>query len=213
MVFTWLYCRFSIASGQVVYSVSEESNPGTTVANLVKDLNLNVRDLEHREFQIVSGPNKRYFDVNVKTGILFLRERIDREVICGRSARCSLELEGNCQSPLSLYRFEVNVLDINDNAPVFHVPTLSLNVSEAALLGERLALPNAYDGDVGSNSLKGYKLSQNEHFSLDVQSGGEQSVSAELVLQKPLDREKQPVIHLILSAIDGGKPLNLGRQR
>ncbi len=40
-----------------------------------------------------------------------------------------------------------------------------------------------------SNSVKSYKLSPNEHFSLDVQSGGDQSVSAELVLQKALDRE------------------------
>jgi len=55
---------------------------------------------------------------------------------------------------------------------------------------------------VGINSVKSYKLSPNEHFSLDVQSGGERKVSAELVLQKALDREKQSVIQLTLNLQD-----------
>ncbi|KAL7858450.1 hypothetical protein AOLI_G00185520 [Acnodon oligacanthus] len=41
-------------------------------------------------------------------------------------------------------------------------------------------------------------------------SGGEQSVSAELVLQKPLDREKESMIKLTLTAVDGGKPPRSG---
>ncbi|XP_057206163.1 protocadherin beta-17-like [Triplophysa rosa] len=76
--------------------------------------------------------------------------------------------------------------------------------------GQKFTLPTAFDADVGSNSVKSYKLSPNEHFSLDIQSGGEQSVSAELVLQKALDREKQPVIQLTLTAVDGGKPPRSG---
>nr|XP_055033313.1 protocadherin alpha-3-like isoform X22 [Misgurnus anguillicaudatus] len=113
-------------------------------------------------------------------------------------------------SPLNIYRFEVNVLDINDNAPSFRTSITNLNITESAIPGERFPLPSAFDADVGSNSVKSYKLSPNEHFSLDVQSGGEQSVSAELVLQKALDREKQPVIQLTLTAVDGGKPPKSG---
>ncbi|XP_050924187.1 protocadherin alpha-6-like, partial [Lates calcarifer] len=64
----------------------------------------------------------------------------------------------------------------------------------------------ANDADTGSNSVKSYKLSPNEYFSLDVQSGGQHSESAELVLQKSLDREKQSIIRLTLTALDGGKP-------
>uniref|UniRef100_A0A8B9J4K9 Protocadherin 2 alpha c n=1 Tax=Astyanax mexicanus TaxID=7994 RepID=A0A8B9J4K9_ASTMX len=208
--FTLLWCLFSTVDGQSVYSVAEDSNQGTSLGNLAKDLNLNVQDLERRGFQLVSGPNTRYFDVNVKTGVLLLKERIDREEICERSSKCSLELEAIVKSPLNMYRFEVNVLDVNDNAPEFHISLVSINVSEAAVPGERFALPTAYDADVGSNSIKSYKLNPNEHFSLDVQSGGEQSVFAELVLQTALDREKQPVIQLILYAVDGGKPSRSG---
>uniref|UniRef100_A0A9J7ZYS6 Protocadherin alpha subfamily C, 2 n=1 Tax=Cyprinus carpio carpio TaxID=630221 RepID=A0A9J7ZYS6_CYPCA len=206
-ILCWLW---NIAGGQLVYSVSEEANTGTTVGNLVKDLNLNIPDLEVRGFHIVPGPNKRYFDVNTKTGILHVRERIDREEICEQNIKCSLPLEAMISSPLNIYRFEINVVDINDNAPAFRTSITNLNVSESAFPGERFPLNRAFDADVGVNSVKNYKLSPNEHFSLDVQSGGEQSVSAELVLQKALDREKQPVIDLTLTAVDGGKPPKSG---
>nr|XP_055033306.1 protocadherin alpha-8-like isoform X16 [Misgurnus anguillicaudatus] len=208
--FHGLVCFGNVAYGQIVYTVSEETNTGTTVGNLAKDLNLNVQDLLKRGFQLVSGPNKRYFDLNAKTGVLHVQERIDRDDLCGRSLKCSLPLEAIVNEPLNVYRFEVNVLDINDNTPTFRSSDKRFNISESAFPGERFPLQSAFDADVGSNSVKSYKLSPNEYFSLDVQSAGEQSVSAELVLQKALDREKQPVIQLTLTAVDGGKPPRSG---
>ncbi|XP_059372319.1 protocadherin alpha-8-like isoform X4 [Carassius carassius] len=210
MYFIAMFSVWNITDGQIMYSVSEEADPGTTVGHIAKDLNLNLQELEHRRLQIVSGPNKRYFSINLKSGVLLIKETIDREQLCGRSSKCSLELEAIVNSPLNMYRLEVNVLDINDNIPTFRSPKTELNIAESAFPGERFTLPSAFDADVGSNSVKSYKLSPNEHFSLDVQSGGKQSVSAELVLQKALDREKQPVLQLILTAVDGGKPPKSG---
>ncbi|XP_028975076.2 protocadherin alpha-8 isoform X21 [Esox lucius] len=204
-----LFHLWGITSAQIFYSISEESNPGVVVGPLAKDLHLDVQQLENRQFQI-AGPNKRYFDVNTKNGVLTVRERIDRDELCARGTKCSLELEAVVNSPLNLYRFEVHILDINDNSPYFRSSKTYLNISESAFPGERFPLDSAYDADIGANSVKSYKLSPNEHFSLDVQSGGEQSVSAELVLQKALDREKQPVIQLTLTAVDGGKPPRSG---
>uniref|UniRef100_A0A3B3T873 Protocadherin 2 alpha c n=1 Tax=Paramormyrops kingsleyae TaxID=1676925 RepID=A0A3B3T873_9TELE len=211
----WMYFLLMIfftdvSCGQIVYSVNEETDPGTAVGNLAKDLNIPIYELESRRFKIASGSNERYFAVDLKTGVLYIKERIDREAHCARNVKCSLNLEAMVNSPAELYRFEVNVLDINDNAPSFRMPSRHLNISEFAYLGERFTLPKASDADVGNNAVKSYRLSPNEHFSLDVQSGGEQSVSAELVLQKALDREKQPVIHLVLTAFDGGKPARSG---
>uniref|UniRef100_A0A3Q2W8F4 Cadherin domain-containing protein n=1 Tax=Haplochromis burtoni TaxID=8153 RepID=A0A3Q2W8F4_HAPBU len=200
---------WSEAAAQIVYTITEESSPGTSVGNLAKDLHLDVNELEARGFQI-SGPNTRYFQVNVKTGVLLVKDRIDREELCSRNVKCSLEVEAIVSSPLNLYRFEVKILDVNDNAPSFRIPEVVLNVSESAFPGEKFALPKAFDADVGSYSVKSYKLSQNEHFTLDVQNVGEPTMSAEMALHKTLDREKQAVIKLTLTATDGGKPPKSG---
>ncbi|KAM4621724.1 protocadherin alpha-8-like [Polymixia lowei] len=73
----------------------------------------------------------------------------------------------------------------------------------------KFALSEAVDADVGKNMVNTFKLTQNEYFTLTTIKGGE-SVSAELVLQKTLDREKQSVIKLTLTAIDGGIPPRSG---
>ncbi|KAK7922745.1 hypothetical protein WMY93_009647 [Mugilogobius chulae] len=105
---------------------------------------------------------------------------------------------------------EVVIIDINDNNPNFMEEMYTLDMYESSYVGEKHPLPAAYDADEGSNSVKTYKLSPNEYFSLDVQDAGDQSVTAELVLQKTLDREKQSVIELTLSALDGAKPAKTG---
>uniref|UniRef100_A0A4W6BZR5 Cadherin domain-containing protein n=1 Tax=Lates calcarifer TaxID=8187 RepID=A0A4W6BZR5_LATCA len=209
----WVLCAIILCLSEwsaLSYSVSEEVNKGTVVGNIVKDLNLNVHELEARDLRIVSSYSKKYFDVNFRTGNLFVDERIDREELCPNVVKCSLKIQAVLNNPMTAHRIEVNVLDINDNSPAFVDKTYSLNVSESSLPGERYFLPIAVDADTGSNSVKSYKLNQNEHFSLDVQSGGEHGVSAELVLQKALDREKQSIIKLILTAVDGGKPPRSG---
>ncbi|XP_041948904.1 protocadherin alpha-3-like isoform X6 [Alosa sapidissima] len=212
--YAWTLIMFlslwDVASGQTVYSVAEEVSKGTVVGNVAKDLHINVLELENRKFQIVSGSNKKYFQINVKNGELFVDDRLDREELCVTNMQCSLKIEAVAQNPHSLYRIQINILDVNDNAPTFPVTSFTLNITEIANPGERFSLPIAEDPDTGSNSLKGYRLSPNEYFSLDTQSEGRQGLSAELVLQKALDREKQSVINLVLTAIDGGKPPKSG---
>ncbi|XP_062852499.1 protocadherin alpha-3-like [Trichomycterus rosablanca] len=204
------FCSLDCYIAQLSYSISEEVDQGTFVGNISKDLNIHLQDLQSRELQIVSGYNKRYFDINLKTGVLFVSERIDREEHCSNVEKCIINVEALLSNPIHLNRIEINVLDINDNAPFFLEKSYSINISELAVSGERFPLPVANDLDSPSNSIKTYKLSPNELFSLDVLSGGEQSVSAELILQNSLDREKQPVIQLTLTAIDGGKLVKSG---
>ncbi|XP_060771154.1 protocadherin alpha-2-like [Neoarius graeffei] len=208
--FIALLCSLAVNAAHISYSVSEEVDKGTFVGNIAKDFNINGQELEWRGLRIVSGHNKRYFDVNLKTGVLFVNERLDREEFCGNSDKCVINIEAILNNPVHLNRIEIHILDINDNAPFFLEESYCVNASELAIIGERFPLPVANDADSRSNSVKNYKLSPNEHFSLDVQSGGEHGVSAELVLQKALDREKQPVIQLTLTAIDGGKPAKSG---
>nr|XP_057919064.1 protocadherin alpha-5-like isoform X4 [Doryrhamphus excisus] len=208
----WLFMAllWDCCTAQISYSISEEMDKGTVVGNVAKDLNINVRDLQTRDLTVVSGYSKEYFKTNFRTGELYVAERIDREELCPKSVKCTLNLEALLRNPMGLHRIEVTVHDLNDNAPRFVEESHSINISESSLTGEHFLLPLALDSDTTGNSIKTYKLTPNEYFSLDVQGGGEHSVSAELVLLKALDREKQATVKLTLSAIDGGKPPKTG---
>ncbi|XP_034453472.1 protocadherin alpha-3-like isoform X5 [Hippoglossus hippoglossus] len=211
-ILCWMFILFlsDRSAAQISFSVSEEVDKGTVVGNLAKELQINVPELGKRDLRIVAGNSKTYFDVDLKTGALFVCDRIDREELCPNTAKCSLNIEAILSHPTHLHRIEIQIIDINDNAPSFREQEKTFNISESSFSGERYLLPMANDADRGSNSVKSYKLSPNEYFSLDVQSGGQHIESAELVLQKSLDREKQSVIHLTLTAVDGGKPARSG---
>ncbi|XP_058852114.1 protocadherin alpha-2-like isoform X7 [Acipenser ruthenus] len=202
LLLSWLW---NIVLGQIIYSVFEELDQGTYVGNIAKDLNLSVQELAARRFQIVSGSQKPYFQVNFDTGVLFVNEKIDREELCPNTLTCSLNLEAIVNNPLKLYRVKINVLDINDNSPVFPVKSLQLDIAESTLAGARFPLESAYDPDVGINSLNTYELSASDYFRLELQSK-----TPALILQKCLDREKQSVINLVLKAVDGGNPPKSG---
>uniref|UniRef100_A0A803XPN8 Cadherin domain-containing protein n=1 Tax=Meleagris gallopavo TaxID=9103 RepID=A0A803XPN8_MELGA len=68
----------------------------------------------------------------------------------------------------------------------------------------------AADPDVGSNSLQGYELEDNQYFALEVKQSEEGSKFAELVLRHALDREREQSLRLVLTALDGGDPPRSG---
>ncbi|XP_067423007.1 protocadherin-10-like [Emydura macquarii macquarii] len=199
------------AAAQLRYSIPEELEHGAFVANIAEDLGLDVSKLSARRFRIVSRAGaKQHLEVNLENGILFVNEKIDREEVCEASGACLLHLQLVIERPLELYRVEVEVLDINDNAPSFPWPEFVLEVTESALPGARFPLESAQDPDVGTNSLRTYKLSPNGFFSLEVHTRSDGSKFAELVLERALDREQQRSHRMLLTALDGGLPERSG---
>uniref|UniRef100_A0A3Q3EU88 Protocadherin gamma-C3 n=1 Tax=Labrus bergylta TaxID=56723 RepID=A0A3Q3EU88_9LABR len=196
--------------GQIRYSIPEELEHGAFVGNIAEDLGLDLNKLSARRFRIVSGARKQYVEVNLENGVLFVNERIDREELCEQSLSCSFHLQVVIENPLELYRVEMEILDVNDNSPSFPWTEFNLDISESAAPGSRFPLESAQDLDVGSNSLRTYLLSVNEHFLLDIQTRSDGSKFAELVLQSPLDREQQSAHQMVLTAVDGGAPERSG---
>ncbi|EMP35314.1 Protocadherin alpha-9 [Chelonia mydas] len=201
-----LHTAWEVGSGQVRYSLPEESKHGTFVGRLAQDLGLEVSELVSRTFRMVSKGRGDYFEVNLQSGVLFVNSRIDREEVCGQSPLCAIDLEVIVDKPLRIFHVEVEIQDVNDNAPAFPAPEKNLFILESRLPDSRFPLEGAFDADIGINSLLTYKLSPNEYFSIDVKKNNEQRKSLVLLLKEPLDREETSVHHLLLTATDGGKP-------
>ncbi|XP_015235709.1 PREDICTED: protocadherin gamma-B2-like [Cyprinodon variegatus] len=193
------------------YSIAEEMERGSVVANLAADLGLDLGSLAQREVKLDIFTTKKYLDFNKKSGELYIVEKIDREDLCpAKPSSCFLKLDFIIESPLRIFNIELGITDINDNAPHFRRDRVELDVSESATPGERFSLPNAVDPDVGINTIKTYRLSTSEHFTIEIQTGTDGTQYVDLVLTKSLDREEKAVHKLILTAVDGGVPVRSG---
>ncbi|NXF97914.1 PCDA2 protein, partial [Eubucco bourcierii] len=197
---------WSVVAGQVRYSVAEEAKVGTVVGRLSQELGLEAGDAEARRVRVVWQGRRAGVEVSGASGALVVSSRLDREELCGKSAPCSLRLELLQERPLRVFHVELDVTDINDNAPLFPVNEEAFNIAESSLPGSRFPLEGASDADVGANAELSYTLSPSDHFTLDVKSSDENTKFLFLVLSKPLDRETVPVHRLVLTATDGGRP-------
>uniref|UniRef100_A0A8C1GYG6 Si:ch73-233f7.7 n=1 Tax=Cyprinus carpio TaxID=7962 RepID=A0A8C1GYG6_CYPCA len=199
-----------MASSVTHYSIQEEMEVGSVVANLAADLGIDVQTLGRRKIRLDILANKKYLDVNKDSGDLFILERIDREYLCISKTVCYLKMEVILENPVRIFNIELEIMDINDNAPYFRRDTINLDVSESTAVGERFSLSNAVDPDIGSNSIKSYHLSESANFDIEIQTGRDGSKFADLILKKALDREEQAIHNLILTAVDGGVPARSG---
>uniref|UniRef100_M3YAA3 Protocadherin gamma subfamily A, 7 n=1 Tax=Mustela putorius furo TaxID=9669 RepID=M3YAA3_MUSPF len=192
-------------AGHILYSVPEETDKGSFVGNIAKDLGLEPGELEERGVRIVSRGRTQLFALNPRSGSLVTADRIDREELCAQSARCLVNFN-ILMDKMNLHPVEVEIIDVNDNAPRFLTEEMTVKITENTAPGVRFPLNEARDPDVGTNSLQSYQLNPNHHFSLVVQTGDDGGKYPELVLERVLDREEEAVHHLLLTASDGGDP-------
>ncbi|XP_064528384.1 protocadherin alpha-2-like [Pseudopipra pipra] len=197
---------WALCWGQVRYSVPEEAKAGTVVGRVAQDLGVEAGEAEARRLRLVPGDRRASVEVSGASGALVVSSRLDREELCGKSAPCALRLEVLLERPLRVFHVELEVTDINDNAPIFPAARKNISIAESSLVGSRFPLEGASDADIGANAQLSYTLSPSEHFSLDLQKSNERNIVPELVLRKPLDRETMAVHRLLLTASDGGRP-------
>ncbi|XP_041440850.1 protocadherin gamma subfamily A, 3 L homeolog isoform X37 [Xenopus laevis] len=195
---------------QLQYSTFEEQKLGFIIGNIANDLGVSAEELSSRKFHVVSRSKKQYLNVHLETGDLYVADRIDREALCGMQQNCFLNIEAVMENPLHFYTINVEIQDVNDNSPSFSKSIFEIGISESAVIGAHFALGSAKDPDLGNNSVQSYKLGANEHFGLLEKVNMDGKKYPELVLEKPLDREKNNSSVLILSAFDGGTPLKTG---
>ncbi|XP_039976635.1 protocadherin gamma-A11-like isoform X12 [Xiphias gladius] len=209
LLFFSVLCVSSVL-GQVSYSVPEEMTKGSLVGNIAQDLGLDVRRLQARRARIHTGDNAEYIHLNKEKGLLIIKERIDREALCGQTTPCALHFQIALESPIEIFPVTVEITDINDNAPAFQKDEKSIEISESAVIGSKFMLEKAIDPDIGLNGLQSYTLKPNDNFLLKLHGQSDGVKKVEMILQKPLDREKQESASLLLTAVDGGEPQRSG---
>ncbi|XP_039631113.1 protocadherin alpha-7-like [Polypterus senegalus] len=209
LLFAFIMCFWETAFAHLRYTVLEESKSGTIIGNIIKDLGLDIKQLEGRSVRVISGSKQQLLQVNLKTGDLYVNEMIDREVLCDRDQRCFISIKMFMENPMEIHQAEIEILDINDNSPAFENKKKRLEISELTQTGARFPLEGAADSDSGINSLKFYQLSQNDHFVLEVKDIQKNKIPV-LVLQKALDREVKGNFDFLLTAFDGGNPPKSG---
>ncbi|XP_042158895.1 protocadherin beta-16-like isoform X19 [Oncorhynchus tshawytscha] len=196
----------SSVNGQASYSIPEEMAKGSLVGNIAQDLGLDIKRLKSGKARIYTGDSAEYIELNKERGVLLIKERIDREALCGQTTPCALHFQLILVDPMEFYSIIVEVTDVNDNAPVFKKREMKFRISESSVTGAKFVLERAMDLDVDYNGLQSYSLNPTDNFILTLQTQPNGGKTVEMVLQKPLDREKQEHLSLILTAIDGGEP-------
>ncbi|KAM4732158.1 protocadherin gamma-A9-like isoform 26-T26 [Anableps anableps] len=199
---------FSLRSviGQVSYTISEELTKGSLVGSIAHDLGLEAKRFISGKARIYTRDSTEYVELNRERGLLVVKERIDRETLCKQTTPCALHFQIILENPMEFYTITVQIADINDNAPVFKKNEVIFKISESAAIGATFVLEKAVDLDVGSNSVHGYELKPKNNFALKPHNNQQDNKNLEMVLQRPLDREKQEQINLVLTAVDGGEP-------
>ncbi|XP_043982245.1 protocadherin beta-16-like isoform X34 [Gambusia affinis] len=206
VLFSILLCCVCSALGQISYSVPEEMPKGSVVGNIAIDLGLDVKRLQSGKARIFTGESAEYVELSRERGVLLVKEKIDRELLCRQTTPCALHLQIILENPMELFRITVEITDINDNSPSFKNGEKRFEISESAVTGSKFVLEKAVDLDIGRNGVKNYSLKPTDNFVLKVENEADGNKKVEMILHKPLDREKEEDISLLLKAVDGGEP-------
>lgn len=150
---------------------------------------------------VTSGNLESKFSIN-QQGALCLRGELDRETnamysLIVQANDCALPTEARLTTSVHV---TVYLLDVNDNSPLITTPS-TIRFPENAPLHSVVTAIQAIDADAGSNGevVFIFESAEEDPFSINSSTGV-------VYLQKPLDRETEDVITVILKVKDKGVP-------
>uniref|UniRef100_A0A452UB42 Cadherin EGF LAG seven-pass G-type receptor 2 n=1 Tax=Ursus maritimus TaxID=29073 RepID=A0A452UB42_URSMA len=185
-----------------VVQVREDVTPGAPVLRVTaSDRDKGSNALVH--YSIMSGNARGQFYLDAQTGALDVVSPLDYETTKEYTLRVRAQDGG--RPPLSNVSglVTVQVLDINDNAPIFVSTPFQATVLESVPLGYLVLHVQAIDADAGDNARLEYRLAGVGHdFPFAINNGtGWISVAAEL------DREEVDFYSFGVEARDHGTPM------
>eukprot|EP00111_Clytia_hemisphaerica_P005933 TCONS_00017188-protein len=151
-------------------------------------------------YNITHGNHDGHFHIHAQTGVLQTTQPLDREAEALYNLTITASDDG--QPPLSTsIKTRIQVLDLNDNKPIFDENSYQTNVAENSSVPAFLLKVSAADADLGSHSVVQYSLSisteAESFFRIDQNTG-------ELFLEQIVDYEKNEQFKFFVQASDGG---------
>ncbi|XP_072347533.1 cadherin-23 isoform X6 [Scyliorhinus torazame] len=146
-------------------------------------------------FGVVGEEASKHFAVESETGVVWLRQPLDREEIS------ELQVEFSVSDKQSVIKGIVNIQvgDVNDNPPVFHNQPYSVRIPENTPTGTPIFIVNATDRDQGTGGSVLYSFQPpSRFFSID----GARGV---VTVQRPLDYETTRAYQLQVNGTDQDK--------
>ena len=107
--------------------------------------------------------------------------------------------DGGKPAKVSTLSVQVEVEDVNDNAPRFNSSKFTVSVSEDLQRDQLVTNIKAFDADGPVNNVLSYSLDDNNHFAVDSHSGN-------IYLAREVDAETKQLYVLRLTASDSGQP-------
>ncbi|XP_076446306.1 protocadherin-1-like [Babylonia areolata] len=209
-------------AADLTYTIPEEQPKGSRVGNLAQDTDLtqyvSADSMGNLRYSFLAGEasHSALFHLDGSTGELRTSRsrKLDREQVCPYAKDCVLSLQVAIQSALNQFfkkvSVDVNVTDINDNAPTFPERSAEVLITEAVGIPSSFPLMSALDRDMGpGNGLKDYRLvPSGGPFGLSYSAG---SPNLMLVVERgELDHERQAHYQVQVIARDGGRPPKSG---
>ena len=203
--------------------VLEELPANSLVGNIKLDRTLTLAEQAELRYSLLSRPTapdgsvptRPLFTIDERQGMIRTAQRLDRDALCRRTLEESCYIRFDVavrpMTHFRIVRVRVEIVDVNDNAPVFPRPAISLALPESAAVGTSLHVPAAFDADSGVNGLVRYVIMTSSSSAKNAFQLVERSRSdIRLVLTSPLDRETTDRYQLTIFAEDGGDPPQTG---
>uniref|UniRef100_A0A8C0EQT9 Cadherin related 23 n=1 Tax=Bubo bubo TaxID=30461 RepID=A0A8C0EQT9_BUBBB len=136
--------------------INEDTPVGSSITQLL------ARDLDNDPlvFGVVGEEASRFFAVESMTGVVWLRQPLDRETKSEFTVEFSVsDSEGVIKGTVN-----IQVGDVNDNAPQFHNQPYSVRIPENTPVGTPIFIVNATDPDQGAGGSVLYSFQPPSNF-------------------------------------------------
>lgn len=187
-----------VFTDRIIFNVSEGVSIGTTLFT-VSTIDQDPGYAGMVVYVINDGDPYDQFKVNTTDGRLIVMAKLDRETI----PRYDIEIVASDLAEVGSRKsastiVSINVLDENDNAPIFEKNSYEVSVSEGILINSTIKQVLATDRDLNQNGKITYSLlAHADTFAVNKASGF-------ITIKKLLDREMAEIYYLTVKAADNG---------